>query len=245
METRTFDLVVPAGTMPCYEALPEPEGAPIRGAVVVVQEAFGVNAHIEDVTRRFAAAGFHAVAPHLFHRTGSPALGYDDFSLVMPHMQALSDGRILDDVGAAVGYLLTAGWSGGQIGAVGFCMGGRVTFLVAGTMPLGAAVGFYGGGIVTGRSEAMPSLLGLVAEMPTPWLGLFGDADQGIPVEDVERLREELATNAPVDTEIVLYPGAEHGFHCDARPSYSPEAAEDGWRRTLEWLDAHLDAPAR
>jgi len=61
----------------------------------------------------------------------------------------------------------------------------------------------------------------------------------------VERLREELATNAPVDTEIVLYPGAEHGFHCDARPSYSPEAAEDGWRRTLEWLDAHLDAPAR
>ena len=135
METRTFDLVVPAGTMPCYEALPEPEGTPIRGAVVVVQEAFGVNGHIEDVTRRFAAAGFHAVAPHLFHRTGSPALGYDDFSLVMPHMQALSDVGILDDVGAAVGYLQGAGWSGGQIGVVGFCMGGRVTFLVAGTMP--------------------------------------------------------------------------------------------------------------
>jgi len=245
MEIRTFDLVGPDGTMPCYEALPKPGGMPTRGAVVVIQEAFGVNAHIEDVTRRFAGAGYHAVSPHLFHRTGSPAFGYDDFSQVLPHMQALSDGGILDDVGAAVGYLRGAGWSDGQIGVVGFCMGGRVTFLVAGSMPLGAAVGFYGGGIVTGRSEAMPSLLGLVAEMPTPWLGLFGDADPGIPVPDVERLREELAAHAPVDTEIVRYPGAEHGFHCDARPSYSPEAAADGWMRTLKWLDHHLDAPAR
>src|ERR1019366_5855049 len=151
------------------------EGTPIRGSVVVVQEAFGVNGHIEDVTRRFAAAGFHAVAPHLFHRTGSPALGYDDFSLVMPHMQALSDVGILDDVGAAVGYLQGAGWSGGQMGVVGVCVVAKVTFLVAGTIPLGAAVGFYGGGIVTGRSEAMPSVLGPVAEMPNRGLGLFGD----------------------------------------------------------------------
>ncbi len=244
METRTFDLVGPDGPVPCYEARPDTGAAPARGAVVVVQEAFGVNAHIEDVTRRFADAGYHAVAPHLFHRTGSPTFGYDDFSLVVSHMQALGDDGILADVGAAVAYLRDAGWVDDQIGIVGFCMGGRVAFLVAGTMALGAAVGFYGGGIVTGRSTSMPSLLGLIAGMPTPWLGLFGDADQSIPTEDVERLSAKLAVHAPVETEIVRYPDAEHGFHCDARPSYSAAAAADGWRRTLVWLDGHL-APGR
>jgi carboxymethylenebutenolidase len=119
-------------------------------------------------------------------------------------------------------------------------MGGRTTFLADGNRTLGAAVGFYGGGIVTGRSEAMGSLLSLVPTMRTPWLGLFGDADGSIPVEDVERLREELADHAPVDTEIVRYPGAEHGFHCDVRPSYQSEAATDGWNRTLGWLVDHL-----
>ena len=86
----------------------------------------------------------------------------------------------------------------------------------------------------------MGSLLGLIPTMPTPWLGLFGDADQGIPIEDVERLRRELASDAPVDTEIVRYPQAEHGFHCDARSSYQAAAATDAWNRTLVWLAGHL-----
>ena len=206
----------------------------------MIQEAFGVNDHIEDVTRRLAAAGYHAVAPHLFHRTGAPSYGYDDFSLVMPNMTALSDVGLLADVGAAVDHLHAAGWVDRQIGTVGFCMGGRVTFLVAGHLALGAAVGFYGGGIVTGRSDTMPSLLPLVPALRTPWLGLFGDADAGIPIEDVERLREELAAGADVDTAVVRYPGAEHGFHCDARASYDEAAATDGWARTLAWLDDHL-----
>jgi carboxymethylenebutenolidase len=245
MDTGTIDLAVAGTTMPCYEAVPDPAQLRVRGAVVVLQEAFGVNAHIEDVTRRFADAGYHAVAPHLFHRTGSPTLGYDDFGKVMPHMQALSDEGMLTDVDAVLAHLRDAGLSEGQTGVVGFCMGGRAAFLVAGNRRLGAAVSFYGGGIVTGRSEAMGSLLGLIPEMPTPWLGLFGDADQGIPSEDVERLREELAAHAPVDTEIVRYPHAEHGFHCDARPSYQAAAAIDGWNRTLVWLESHLGDPAR
>ncbi len=184
METQTLTLDVPGGAMPVYEARPD---GPARGAVVVVQEAFGVNAHIEDVTRRFAEAGYHAVAPHLFHRTGAPVLGYDDFSLVMPHMTALRDVDMLSDVEGAIAHLHAAGWSDRQIGIVGFCMGGRVTFLVAGNLALGAAVGFYGGGIVKGRTEAMPSLLPLIDSMRTPWLGLFGDADRGIPVDEVEQ----------------------------------------------------------
>ena len=241
MDTRTLTLHVPGGAMPLYEALPDGRA---RGAVVVVQEAFGVNGHIEDVTRRFAGAGYHAVAPHLFHRTGAPGLGYEDLSAVAPHMTALTDTDISSDVEGAVAHLRSAGWSDGQIGIVGFCMGGRVTFLVAGNLALGAAVGFYGGGIVQGRTEAMPSLLPLVARMRTPWLGLFGDADTGIPVDEVERLRDELAAGAAVDTAIVRYPGAGHGFHCDARPSYDEVAATDAWSRMLTWLDDHLAPPA-
>ncbi|MGD0881759.1 MAG: dienelactone hydrolase family protein [Acidimicrobiales bacterium] len=241
MDTRTLILDTPDGPMPVFEALPD--GA-ARGAVIVIQEAFGVNDHIEDVTRRFADAGYHAVAPHLFHRTGDGAYGYDDFSVVLPHMMALTDTGLLSDVEATVDHLHGSGWTDRQIGIVGFCMGGRVTFLAAGHLALGAAVGFYGGGIVNGRTEEMPSLLPLVPSMRTPWLGLFGDADASIPVEDVERLRHELNSSADVDTAIVRYPDAEHGFHCDARPSYNEEAATDGWARTLEWLDGHLTRPA-
>lgn len=225
-----------ADSMPVFEALP---AGPVKGAVIVLQEAFGVNAHIEDVTQRFADAGYHALAPHLFHRTGAPTFGYDDFSQVMEHMVALRDAQMVADVTACVAHLSSAGFEPSQIGVVGFCMGGRAAFLVAGNVALGAAVGFYGGGIVTARSETMPALTDLVASLPTPFLGLFGDADHGIPIDDVETLRT-LLTEAPVPCEIVRYPEAEHGFHCDARPSYHPEAAKDAWAKTLDWLDTHL-----
>src|SRR5204862_7163212 len=110
--------------------------------------------------------------------------------------------------------------------------GGRVTFLVALERALGAAVGFYGGGIVTGRFPQFPTLIERVGELQTPWLGLFGDEDGSIPVDDVERLRQEL-DGADVAHDVVRYAGAEHGFHCDQRPSYHGEAATDAWARTL------------
>src|SRR5664280_964185 len=109
METRTLDLPTPDGPMPCYEAIPEEAESTRRGGVVVIQEAFGVNPHVEDVTRRFAEAGYHAVAPHLFHRTGSPVFGYEDFSMVMEHMGAITDEGIITDVGAALDHLEEAG----------------------------------------------------------------------------------------------------------------------------------------
>ena len=93
---------------------------------------------------------------------------------------------------------------------------------------------------VAGRTEGMPALLDLVPGLRTPWLGLYGDADASIPVEDVEQLREVLAAGADVDTAIVRYPGAAHGFHCDVRESYDGGAATDAWARTLAWLDDHL-----
>jgi carboxymethylenebutenolidase len=233
---RTIEVDTADGPMALYEATPD--GEP-RGGVVVIQEAFGVNDHIMDVTRRFAAAGYHAVAPHIFHRAGGGTAPYDDWSLVLPLFEGLTDDGILMDVEAAVAHLRAVGLNDRQIGIVGFCFGGRVTFLVAAERSLGAAVGFYGGGIVTARFPQFPALVDRAARLQTPWLGLFGDQDQGIPVEDVETLREALA-EAPVDTEVVRYAEAEHGFHCDVRPAFHADAAADGWDRTLRWFDAHL-----
>ena len=225
--------------MRCYEAVPDTD--PL-GAVVVIQEAFGVNAHIEDVTRRIAAAGYHAVAPDMFHRTGGAVVDYGDFGAVIEHFVGIGDdAAIMADVDAALGYVGGLGFAGRQIGIVGFCFGGRVTFLVASQCALGAAVGFYGGGIVTARFPQFPALVDRAPTIATPWLGLFGDLDESIPVDDVERLGQAL-TAAPVDAAVVRYADAEHGFNCDARPSYNAAAAADAWSRMLDWFALHLGA---
>jgi carboxymethylenebutenolidase len=233
--TRTVD--TPDGPMELYDVAPD--GKP-SGAVIVIQEAFGVNEHIRDVTRRFAAAGFRAVAPTMFHRAGGGTAPYDDFSKVIPLFAGMSDDGIVADVDATLGYLRHAGFDDQRIGIVGFCFGGRVTFLVATRRKLGAAVGFYGGGIVTKRMPLFQPLIGGAAKLATPWLGLFGDEDASIPIADVEQLRATLDRETKVAHEIVRYPGAEHGFHCDVRPSYHEAAARDAWNRTLEWLRRHL-----
>jgi len=225
------------GDMGLYDV--EPEGG-ARGAVIVIQEAFGVNDHIEDVTRRFAAQGYRAVAPHLFHRSGDPVLGYADYDKIMPHFQALSADGLLGDLDAAIAYLGDTGFAPGRTGIVGFCMGGTVAFLASARRPLAAGVTFYGGGVIEGRF-GLPSLVAMAPELQAPWLGLFGDQDQGIPVEQVEELRAAAAA-APVETEIVRYRDAGHGFHCDRRDSYHKESAVDAWERTLAWFAAHIPA---
>jgi carboxymethylenebutenolidase len=240
VETRTIELATADGPMPVYEARPD---ADVRGGVVVVQEAFGVNEHIEDVTRRFADVGYHAVAPHLFHRAGGGTAPYGDFAKVIPLFEHLDDHGTLVDLDATLEHLHQSARADVQIGIVGFCWGGRVTFLAALRRRVGAAVGFYGGGIVTARFPQFPPLVSESVALQTPWLGLFGDEDTSIPVEDVEQLREALQA-APVDTEIVRYPGAGHGFHCDVRDSYHEAAAKDAWNRTLDWFDRHLGVHA-
>jgi carboxymethylenebutenolidase len=236
VDTRTIELDTTDGPMSLYEARP---GGDARGAVIVVQEAFGVNSYIEDVTRRFADTGYHAVAPHFFHRAGGGTAPYTDFSKVIPLYEHLDDDGLLLDVDAALAHLHASGWEDPSVGTVGFCFGGRVTFLVALRRPLGAAVGFYGGGIVTQRFPQFPPLVDEVSKLQTPWLGLFGDRDQSIPVEDVEQLRDALKTS-PVPTEIVRYPEAAHGFHCDQRDAHDAAAAKDGWNRTLAWFEEHM-----
>jgi carboxymethylenebutenolidase len=237
MQTETKIGQTPDGAMPVYVA--HPDEKPSK-AVIVIQEAFGVNEHIEDVTRRAASAGYLGVSPHVFHRSGGGVVPYGDMAGVMKHFQDLNDAAVLEDVDATLRLIHEEGIADASVGITGFCIGGRLTFLAGAERAVGAAASFYGGGIVQGRSDNLPSLLGTIPHMRTPWLGLFGDLDKGIPIEDVEQLRVALKA-APVETEIVRYADAGHGFHCDMRPeSYVPEAATDAWKRTLSWFEEHL-----
>ena len=226
----------PDGPMPV--AVAEPAGAP-RGGIVVIQEAFGVTDHIVDVTRRLAEAGWLAVAPALFHRQGAPVFAYDGgFEKLRPVFESLDADGIATDLGAAFGYLGERGVAAERRGIVGFCMGGTLALHAATRFPVGAAVTFYGGGVAQGRG-GLASLVEQAPDLGAPWLGLYGDLDASIPVDDVERLRVA-AASAPVPTEIVRYPDAEHGFNCDDRSSHHPVAAADAWSRTLAWFGTHL-----
>ncbi len=236
MSSSDLTIDTPEGPMPAYVATPEGD---VRGGLVVIQEAFGVTTHIERVARRFAEAGWLAVAPALFHRQGSPVLGYGEFDKVRPIMGQLTAEGIHDDLIATLDHLDGEGLPAPRTGVVGFCMGGSVA-LVAGTLrPLGAAVTYYGGGLAEGRF-GFPPLVDLAPTLLAPWLGQFGDLDKGIPIDQVEALRAAAAT-AQVDTEVVRYPDADHGFNCDDRPAvYHQTAAAQAWQRTLDWLDAHV-----
>ncbi len=210
-----------------------------RRAVIVIQEAFGVNDHIRSVADRFADAGYFVVAPHLFHRDGSPVIAYDDFPSAMKVMGNLNKEGLTNDLKATTDFLTTVGYSAPNIGIVGYCMGGTVTFCAATTGTVGAAASFYGGGVETGRFGLAP-LVELAPSLACPWLGLYGDLDSGIPVEQVEHLRDAAATSSQL-TEIVRYADGDHGFHCDARPQvYNPIAAADAHQRTIDFFAAQL-----
>ena len=240
MSGRTLTAQTGDGPMEVYESAPDQGTSRAKGGVIVVQEAFGVNEHIESVADRLAERGYHAVAPHFFHRAGGGTVPYGNFEKVIEKYQGLSDDGILMDVDAALGVLRGAGIEDSRIGIVGFCFGGRVTFLIAARRAIGAATGFYGGGIVTGRFPQFPTLIGEAKTLQTPWLGFFGDEDHSIPVDDVEQLRAALE-EAPVDHDVVRYGDAGHGFNRDVSPdAYRPGAAADAWRRMLAWFDQHM-----
>lgn len=208
-------------------------------AVIVIQEAFGVNSHIRSVADRFAEAGFFAIAPHLFHRDGSPEIAYDDFPSAMKYMANLNKDGLTSDLKATTDFLATLGYAAANIGIVGYCMGGTVTFYAATTGTVGAAASFYGGGVETSRF-GLPSLIELAPSLRCPWLGLYGDLDAGIPVEQVERLRTATAASGQ-STDIIRYADGDHGFHCDGRIQvYNEAAATDAHQRTLDFFRATL-----
>lgn len=205
--------------------------------LLVFQEAFGVNAHIRDVAGRFAREGFVAVAPELFHRTAEVGFEgrYDDFSSVMPHMKGLSDATMAADLRAAHDWLRGTIGAGTPLSAIGYCMGGRAAFLAAITLPLTAAISYYGGGIAPNATN--PGLLGRVSGIQSRLLLFWGGRDKHIPPEQVRAVTDALreAGKNFVNVEIS---NADHAFFCDARPSYSPAAALLAWPLTLAFLRA-------
>jgi carboxymethylenebutenolidase len=234
------DITIETADGPMAAHVGRPTGTP-KGGIIVVQEAFGVTTHIEDLTHRLADEGWLAVAPALFHRIGAPVLAYDDLKPVMPAMGSLTSESIAEDIASTLRWLEAEGQDAEHTGIVGFCMGGSVTLITAVQYALGAAVTFYGGGLRDGRF-GFPGLIELSPGLRTPWLGLFGDLDKSIPPNDVEALRTAAAT-AKTETSIVRYADADHGFNCNDRPAvYNEVAAADAWERTLAWFDGHITA---
>jgi len=223
----------PDGPMRAFEAAPA--GRPDAPGVVVLQEAFGVNHNIQEVCRRLARDGYRALAPELFHRTGTGIdVPYTDFTQARPHMAALTNDALERDVTAAIGVIRTSG--GPPPAVLGFCLGGFGTVLAACRCPVRVAVSFYGGGIVRARPGfGLTPLLSEMAHRTVPLLCLFGAEDQAIPAADVEEIRAAIA-GRPVAGEVVVYPGAGHGFCCDERDAYRPGPAEAAWARAVAFL---------
>jgi carboxymethylenebutenolidase len=226
------------GEMPAYRATPAGGGPfPI---VLVVQEVFGVHEHIQDVCRRFAKAGYLAIAPSLYARQGDPTKIADVQQLVTEIVAKVPDAQVMSDLDATAAWAeKDAAGDGARLAITGFCWGGRIVWLYAAHGPkLRAGVAWYGR-LASPSDPLHPKQpVDLAASLRAPVLGLYGGQDSGIPLADVERMRAALAT-AKSSSEIVVYPEAPHGFHADYRPSYREADAKDGWQRTLAWFAKH------
>ena len=233
------EVKIPAegGLMPAYRAMPA------RGAnfpvVLVVHEIFGVHEYIKDICRRLGKAGYLAVAPDLYARQGRVD-NLQNFEEIRKVVGRVPDAQVLGDLDAAARWADRNGGSAEKLAITGFCWGGRIVWLYAAHQPLlKAGVAWYGQLVLRQPSELQPKApIDVVADLKAPVLGLYGEADQGIPVEHVERMRAALK-QAEKPGEIIVYPAAPHGFHADYRPSYRKDAAGDGWKRMLAWFRQH------
>jgi carboxymethylenebutenolidase len=226
------------GEIPAYRAMPATGTSfPL---VLVVQEIFGVHEHIRDVCRRFAKAGYLAVAPELYARQGDVSQMTDYKQIFAEVVSKVPDEQVMSDLDATVAW---AGKSSNgdpkRVAVTGFCWGGRITWLYAAHKPdLKAGVAWYGR--LTGEATPLQPTypLDVAADLKAPVLGLYGGQDQGIPLEHVEKMQAALAA-AKKPSKIVVFPQAPHGFLADYRPSYRPEEAAAAWKQCLEWFREH------
>lgn len=228
-------LEVSDGPMRLYRVRPRPEDAVTtpQAAVIVLQEAFGVNGHIQDVARRVAAEGCLAVAPDLFHRSGIQAVEYADRDTAMQLIGELGPDPIIADVSAVLTHLADIEKiPADRTAIIGFCFGGRAAFTAATALPVAATVVFYGPGIASGPH----AVLDRAANIAGPVLMLVGDADPTIPAHDVAAI-QSAAQRSGLDLRVVTFAGAGHAFYCDARPNaYVADAARQAWLDTTEFL---------
>ena len=222
------------GEMPGYFA--RPAGVSNPPVVLVAMEIFGLHEYIKDVTRRLAKLGAFAVAPDYYFRTGVDLTKLTDMAQVMPVVNSKPDAELLADLDSTVAWAKSQGGDTGRLGIIGFCRGGRTVWeYAAHSGTLKAGVAFYGPPVDPPNPLWPKSPTQLAPDMKAPVLGLYGEADSGIPVAQVEALKAALAA-AHKTAEFKTYPGAPHGFHADYRASYRQQAAEDGWNRMQAWF---------
>ena len=224
--------------------LARPEGGETLPGIIVYMEIFGINSHIRDVTERIAAEGFVALAPDYFHRTGPGIeLGYDDAGMAegMKHLGQLDADQMIADAEASIALLKARDDVGGAgIGAMGFCIGGHMTYLTACTTGIRAAASYYGGGIAAPKGPGGgPSTVGRTPGIAGRIHCYFGGQDAMIPANQVDAVRGALA-DAGTRHEVTVYEEADHGFHCDQRASFNEAAAQDAWGKTVALFNSEL-----
>lgn len=237
-------MVTVQGTqVPVYRA--QPAGRTHLPTVLVISEIFGVHEYIADVARRFAHAGYLALAPELFVRQGDPQSYAEISKLQAEVISKVPDAQVMADLDACVQWASQHNGDVNRLGITGFCWGGRISWLYAAHQPqLKAAVAWYGR-IQGAKSANTPQHpLELAGRLHAPVLGLYGGADAGISVADVDRMKQALSAaqgnRAAQASQMVVYPDAPHAFHADYRSSYRAGPAQDGWNRAMAWFKQYL-----
>jgi carboxymethylenebutenolidase len=227
---------VEGGEMPVYFARPaNVQNPPV---ILVAMEIFGLHEYIKDVTRRLAKLGAFAVAPDYYFRKGEDLTKITEIPKLMPIVNAKPDAELLADLDATAAWAKSLGGDTAKLGIMGYCRGGRTVWVYAAHNPaLKAGVAFYGSLVDPEAQKAIwpKSPTQLAPEVKAPVLGLYGEADAGIPVAQVEAMKAALAA-ANKGAEFKIYPGAPHGFHADYRPSYRKDAADDAWAQLTAWF---------
>jgi carboxymethylenebutenolidase len=235
VRTETVDITSDDVQIPAY--LAEPSQAGTFGGIVVIQEIFGVNSHIREVTERLARAGYVAIAPHIYHRQVQGfEVGYDEEALTLgrQYKTGTTASELLSDVQGAIDYLYqkdnvaTTG-----VGTIGFCFGGHVVYLAATLDQVKATASFYGAGITSLTPGGGPPTIERTGDISGTLYGFFGTKDPLIDLREVDQIEAAL-TQHHVPHKIVRYDGASHGFFCDQRDSYHPAAAKDAWEHVLQ-----------
>jgi carboxymethylenebutenolidase len=234
LATGDVRIKVADGEMPGYFA--RPAGVSNPPVVLVAMEIFGLHEYIKDVTRRLAKLGAFAVAPDYYFRKGVDLTKITEIPQLMPIVNSKPDAELLSDLDGTVAWAKSQGGDTSRLGIIGFCRGGRTVWeYAAHSSTLKAGAAFYGS-LVDPPNPAWPkSPTQLAGEMKAPVIGLYGEADTGIPVATVEAFKAALAADKKT-AEFKIYPGAPHGFHADYRPSYRKDAAEDAWSQMQAWF---------
>jgi len=228
MENHVSLQIADGTTMAAYVAYPE-KGAENSPALILFQEAFGVNHHIRNVANKFAGEGFTVIAPELFHRT-APAgaeFSYNDFPSVMQHYQAITNEGLEADVKACYQWLTAQDIATDKVFSIGYCLGGRVSFLANAVLPLKAGISYYGGGV--------DQLADKAKDLHGKHLFFWGGKDQHIKAENINTITTAL-DDAGKDYVNVKFSYADHAFSCDERASYNPTAAKEALALTLAFL---------